>query len=64
MIKRTGGPTQTKDARRATGRVRLDMWLPEATRNALDEIATREGWTRSRTVTELVDADAAKEDDR
>jgi len=52
--KRPGGPTQTKDARRATGRVRLDMWLPEAAALSLDAIATREGWTRARTVTEIV----------
>lgn len=51
---RPGGPTQSKDARRAAGRVRLDMWLSEATARELDAIATREGWTRSRAVTELI----------
>ena len=51
---RPGGPTQSKDARRAAGRVRLDMWLSEAAARELDAIATREGWTRSRAVTELI----------
>lgn len=43
--KRASGPTQSKEARRESGRVRLDMWWPEELVERLD--AMRGERTRS-----------------
>jgi hypothetical protein len=58
MTKRTtprpSGPTQTNDARRAAGRVRVGLWLPADVATRLDEACRRTGRSRAELVAAMV----------
>jgi hypothetical protein len=46
---------QSKAERRAAGRKRVELWLPEATVERLDEICAESGYTRGEQVESMID---------
>ncbi len=51
---------QSKAERRAAGRKRVEIWLPEATVVRLDEICAESGYTRGEPVESMIDGEHAE----
>ena len=50
------GKTQSKDARRAAGRARLEVWITEEQRRRLEWLRAEDGYDFAATVGALIDA--------
>ncbi len=48
---------QTKEQRRASGKVRVELWLPAETVARLDEITAESGYTRAEQVESMIDGE-------